>query len=886
MLKNSIISILFLFVLCRGYGQGGFTRSGTVKDTSGTVLSKATLTVYAAGDTLNTLSGQAGGFILHIPACTDFILTVTMKGYQLFRKSYSLEKDKGDGELPPILLTPASTELAPVTVTGTRPVTLKRDTLEFHARAYTVREGSDLDELLKRMPGMEVDMQGNVTINGKKISKLLVDGKEFFGSDVLLAIRNLPADIVDKVQVIDDYGDKARLIGIRTGDAAKVLNIELDPAKRHGQFGETRSGAGSPSLYLASLLVNSFRGEKQVSLHGRLNNTNETAGSPADTYNQGFGFNYADRLNRGWLLGGDYGYSAQQSLVQSNSSQETLMGSGQISQAQQSQTVSGNTNHHAGMNLNHYNADSSLIIRITPFLNEQHSHSNAGNQFLNGQSDSSTSKTVNGSSTLSSISHTLNSGSALLLERIYKHSLRRYSLSGNINYSNSITNGNNLTHAMTLLNTDSTASVQDWRIHTANDNTDLNLAANYYEPLSRTSFLELGGILHRTLTHTLKSTLTPDSLSGLLIPIDSLSNQYTYRLQTNTLHAGWIAQFDRFNLNTTLEGQFGQLSIQSPLKIANNQYHYFELLPNAQFAYAISKFKRISLNYNGSPGQPDLSQLQPVPDYSNPQYPVKGNPGLKPEFTHSFSTQYEQSYFHPNSPYKYYTFSFGLNVSRTQEKIVTNLLHPRTSNTVVQETEFTNANGFHSYGGNYHIDFPPVVRHNLKISMGGSYSNSQSISMVDSIVYRSINASWNQSLNCQYTLLNKLENNLSLNYSRNSQYYPDGSGINSRSATLNGNVSGRVYLYKIWTMAFNYSQTLNSWLNHGLQANPAQLNGFITRQFGKGNKTTIGLAGYDLLNANKGIIQSVSGNSISRNQNNYLGRYFLLSFSMKFNHFK
>ena len=178
--------------------------SGRVTDSAGIALSKATVQLAAGVDTLVTVSGDDGSFVFHQAAARKFQLIVTMRGYLTFSQWYALPEGESNVTLQPVRMGAAYGELDPVLVTRVRSITIQGDTISFNAAAFPVREGSEVEEILKRLPGVEVDINGNVVIQGKPLTRVLVNGKEFFGSDVLLAIQNLPADVVEKIQVIDD----------------------------------------------------------------------------------------------------------------------------------------------------------------------------------------------------------------------------------------------------------------------------------------------------------------------------------------------------------------------------------------------------------------------------------------------------------------------------------------------------------------------------------------------------------------------------------------------------------------------------------------------------------------------------------------------------------
>ncbi len=226
-MKKACAILLLCLAFYVGYAQQGFQLVGMITDSAGHPLSRATVQLIDNRDTAAVLTGDDGKFGFSGVAGHRVRLLVTNAGYHAFSRGYSLAGSRTSYLLPPVALRTAYLDLDPVTVSRIRPVTIVEDTVSYHAAAFPVMDGSEVEDILKRLPGVEVNLEGNVIVRGRKLEKVLVNGKEFFGGDVLLAIRNLPADVVEKLQIIDDYGDKARLTGIKTGEPGKILNIVL-----------------------------------------------------------------------------------------------------------------------------------------------------------------------------------------------------------------------------------------------------------------------------------------------------------------------------------------------------------------------------------------------------------------------------------------------------------------------------------------------------------------------------------------------------------------------------------------------------------------------------------------------------------------------------------
>src|SRR5690606_156820 len=173
-----------------------------------------------------------------------------------------------------IIINESSQLLNTVSIDGTPLITVKEDTLEYRSTDYKLKDGAVTEDLLKKLDGVEVDKDGGVTAQGEKITRVRINGKDFFGGDVQTATKNLPADVIDKIQIIDDYGDQANLTGNKTGDPERVLNIEIAPSKNKGDFGQFRVGGGTEERYQVTGMYNSFAENRQFSSLANLNNTN------------------------------------------------------------------------------------------------------------------------------------------------------------------------------------------------------------------------------------------------------------------------------------------------------------------------------------------------------------------------------------------------------------------------------------------------------------------------------------------------------------------------------------------------------------------------------------------------------------------------------------
>lgn len=877
MLRMTFILVLIWGIHCEGIAQTSFTVRGVIQDTVGAILSQATVRLINSEDTLTSISNKEGAFAFTGLAFRQWEIIVTMKGYRTIRKKISINKSRNSLDLGPLVLQVDYRELDPVVVSRVRPITIGEDTISYHAGAYAVRDGSEVEDLLKRLPGVEVDMNGNVIVQGKKIVRVMVNGKEFFGGDVLTATRNLPADIVDKIQVIDDYGDKARLTGVKSGDLVKVLNIVLKEDKRNGQFGHVQAGGGNQGKYAGEIFENVFKSEKQFSASGSLENN-----SPAGTnVTRNAGFSYADRWNKKWSGDGNLNISSNNFSSTGSIVQVNYYSGGQLHQEQSNQIKSNGK----GDNLNatlHYTPDAYHTLRITPSISMQQSEQSTFSISSTLQQDSGFTKTTDGNSLNQTKNKNNTVGTDLYYEQLSRHSKNRFSVQVNGQYTSMQQPNDNLSNSTIQADSISSRSILHYLVNNTAKGWNVNAVTNYFAPLGKSAFLEFGYNWNNSFTQNNRLTQQSDSIHPIPVVVDSLSNQYTYQTITQRYHAGYSAHFKKFNLSLSLDGQPGSMSGTVSDDGKTSSYHYFSMVPSTQCSWAFTRSRTLSFQYNGSPQLPTLQQLQPITNISNPQYPVTGNPSLKPAYAQAVSFHYEQSSLQPT---QFQGFGIDLGYNNVRNPIITNIVHPKDTSSVIQQTTYLNAGELTSYHLGYHYNLPSFFHRHLRVVLNEKFSTNQNVTMTDNILYYSTSQNWTQGLHIQYILPDVIESDLSGNYNINNTRYSSGANPPISYSTADWTLSNRHYFGHTWIFNYTISQAFTSGNSGGLTANPALLTASFQKQFLKKNRATISLMGYDLLNSATGVNQSNTPTSVTRVQTALIGRYFMLSFIWKWGKF-
>src|ERR1700761_8092174 len=281
-----IFCSVILFSVATVHAQAGREVHGTVIDsTKQSVPGAIVKCINGTGDSVLTATDADGKFVFAAVKGPKFTLVVTSIGYQGLIRHFTLDNDTKPVILDPIILKVESNVLSTVNIVGVNPVTMKEDTIEYKASAYKVRENAPVEDLIKKLPGVDVDVNGNITTQGKQVTKVRINGKDFMGGDVQSATKNLPADVVENIQMIDDYGDQANLTGVKTGEPEKIMNITIRKDKNYGYFGQATVGDGEDALpqnqaiptpdqnrYIGSINAFNFNGDQQIALLGSINN--------------------------------------------------------------------------------------------------------------------------------------------------------------------------------------------------------------------------------------------------------------------------------------------------------------------------------------------------------------------------------------------------------------------------------------------------------------------------------------------------------------------------------------------------------------------------------------------------------------------------------------
>jgi len=878
--KRIVILIIGVLYLAQSKAQSRLLVRGTIQDSSSATLSNATIRLWTGNDTLLLLSGTNGQFAASIPQGRgEWNILVTMQGFHAYHSNFPMPENTKVLTLPPILLRAEYLELQAVIVHQERPLTIKVDTLEYHAGAYAMREGSMLADLLKKLPGIRLDPDSSVYVMGKKIGKVFLDGKPFFSGDVSNAIRNLPYDIIDRIEIIDDYGDQARLTGVKTGEPDKVMNVVLRQDRRNGQFGSLDGGPGGQGQYTAIATANAFAGDRKFSLVGGFTNTNPFGQERVRVLN----LNYADNWGPAWSGSGDASLSGNSHLFQNAMLQDSYFSQG-YTHLIQNNTTQG-TNQQQQLNYEWLYAPSPKTkLRIDASFRNQTSRETSNINLSSSELDSGFNKASRSMTTNQLTNHNSNAESKLYFESISPHSGQRFSADADIKYAGVLQAGDNLTTTQTQTDSFSGPSIQHYRLNDADYKWDITANLHYYLPLGTKSLWETGYGFHQTLDHSNRAWQQPDTIGKNWQTVDSLSNDYDFRTIVQDLRTAYSRHGDKTDLDLALIAEPGGLSGISSGKENNQPYHYFNLLPMGSFSYSLSRAQKIRLGYDNSVTVPTLQQVQPVTDLSNPQYPVTGNPGLKPAINRTINLNYELNSLEPTN---YHGLGIGIGYTTIEDQVIPNIVHPKDTGVIIQQTYFENVNSNNILKLDWRMDLPALFQKQLKISYWGALSAVHGISMTDNLPLVTNTGTLSQNLNLQYTITDRLEANVYAIYNHSLTRYSSNINPSLSASSFIWGMNNRHYFFRNWALRYEFMQTFTSGLSQGLSRGPTILNVHVERSFLKKRQLTCSLSGINLFNENAGVTQTVTPNptTITQNRAGFVARNVLFTVQWKFERF-
>ena len=862
-----------------------------------------------------TRTDASGKFILKDVKPGSYILMTT---HPYFADLLDNLEIKNDEELPQLHLISKSKLLQEVIIKSGSGFRIKGDTTVYTADSFKVSANANVGELLKKLPGIQVDKDGKITAMGETVQKVLVDGEEFFGDDPGMAVKNLRADAVKEVQVFDKKSDQAEFTGIDDGKTQKTINLKLKEDKKHGYFGKVDVAVGSQqnneNRYNDNLLFSTFKGKRKLSAFLLNGNTGQDGLNWQDEQKYGAGDDnmsinldddgnvnfqwtgntvddepYVDpqngfmtNVNAGLLYSNKWNdkynfnlspkYNSQQYVNHKQTFTQTQVGDSVLDQ--NSNEVDKVDRHNFKIRgIMDIKIDSMNSLKITANTNFYHTESRS---ILNSVStgDNGTLKNTSKRDLETSNDKNALSGNLLFRHKFHK-SRRTLSFTGNWNVLDN--DGTNFLQSVNqaFLNGDP-ASSQNINQMKDYGTTTTNLTAKivYTEPLAKQYSLELAYQLAYNYGKNNQLTYDYTPFSGKYdVPVDSLSNHFKQNIVQNIPSAK--INFANKKVKVNIGAGFGFTNFDLKDVSLDSDYlrNYVNFYPTANFTYTYKPNHNIRITYNGNTTQPTINQLQPLTnnnDYFN-QY--LGNPDLKPSFTHSFNISHNSYNFLKDI----FTYQ-SLNIRTTSDAIANNRIINVDSGKTITQPINTNGNlSINFYGG---MGFK-IKKIDTRIYLGPQFNYNKYADVINSekSFSNTVTPGINLSIQKQKEKKYDFSVNDEYNYNANTTSQND-TKIHYNTNTLS--VNATVYYKKVWSLLSDfqyYSRQKTSELDKNLNSN--QWGARLQRTF-KDNEFTAYISVHDILNSNIGVDRSFYSNTYTQVTNDRLKRYFLIGFAWDF----
>ena len=873
-----------------------------------------------------TITDSLGNYSFANADSGRFTITASFVGFGTGSAQFTVIKDSARAftNVPELSLVKASGTLAGVTVTASAPVvSQKADTIQYSANQYKVNPDATSEDLVKKMPGITVGSDGTVTAHGDPVKKVLVDGKEYFGDDATATLRNLPAEVIDKIQVFDKLSDQAQFTGFDDGNSQRTINIVTKGGLRNSQFGKVYAGYGTDNRYSAGGNVNFFNGDRRIGLIGLTNNINQqnfaqqdllgvlSSGSNNRTGGGGgqrgggrgggggagnflggtsnginttnsFGINYSDIWGKKMTVTGSYFFNNSRNTTAQLTNQKTVV-TDDTSYLTTENLNRTNNNYNNRVNLRmEYKIDSANQIIFTPVAGFQNNHARSiSTTSVATQSGESLSNLLNQTSTNSS-------GYNFSANLLYRHAFQKKGRSISFGITPGLSDNTGETY-QDIINDTINNGVDSLLFRDRNSHTK-SIAGNvsYTEPVGKKALLQFN----------YNPSYQNSTAKQLLNHYDEAADKYS-RLDTSQSNvfnndvvkhnAGASYRIgDRFN-NVMVGVNYQYTNMKSDQDYPRDltiRKTFNNVLPNLMLNKKLGDKSNLRIFYRAATQTPSVTQLQNVYNTNNPLSVSTGNPNLKQSYNNTLSARY--TYTNTKNSTSFFLNAFVLQ----NNNYITNATTVRLTDTVLtptftlskggQLTRPVNLDGYASYRTLATYSFPlKTVKTNISINGGFNYVRQPGL----------VNDNKNKSDNYQYSSGLVLASNVSEYVDFTVSYTPTYNVVkNTLQPTQNQNyysgaasVSLNLLSKKGWVFHSDVINQTYSGLSAGYSQPYTLWNASAGKKFLKNERGDLRLSVFDILKQNRSIVRTIDGFNTQDVRTNVLQRYGMLTFTYKIN---
>lgn len=929
---------LFLFLLLSlsvFNAAAQYTLKGSVKDAAGAgplpgVNVVATF-AFDSSKVIGTITNVQGQFELKLDRPGLYTLRMSFVGYETRMERIRIPREQNLLQLPPYSLKEDVKTLGEVRIEGVEQrVEQRGDTTEIRADAFKVNRDADAEQLVRKMPGITVE-NGQVQAQGEQVRRVLLDGQEFFGDDATMALRNLPAEVVDRIQLIDRLSDQAQFTGFNDGNTEKTLNIITKNGLDNSRFGKIYAGYGTDNRYMAGGTVNFFAGKKRITLLGMVNNINQqnfssqdlnglsgaatggrpgggrmgggrpgsmgTSGESANfltgqqggiSTTQAFGLNYSDNWGSKGKMSGSYFFNRSDNEQLSQTSRQFFLndGIGQLYRESSSASNLGN-NHRLNLRVE-YNIDSNNSIIFTPRISWQ---SRLQSSAFDGLTTNRLGDAINSTNNLQ---NNESQGWNLNGDLQYRHrfSKKGRTLSANINAD---AGRSRALRDLNALNLDGLALADsllvNQEINSRNYTQRYRADLVFTEALNDKSMLEFSYSPQLTLGASEQRANNFDPITALYNVVDTaISNEFDnqilahaagLRYRYNTEKWEWM-----FGTNYQISSLYSEQLFPRNVVASRDFYNW---LPTAMFRYSFTKTANVRLFYRTNIDLPTLSQLQNVIDNTNTLQLRAGNPNLGQSYTHRLGLRFRDANIKKGTS----SFVF-VNLSLVDGQIANStFIAPRDTilpegvalvrgAQLIRPVNVSGAYNFRTFGT---YGFPlKALKSNLNVNVGYTFNNSPTL--INAVTNEARTHNVNAGLTVGSNISKELDFTLGYSLNYNTVFNSIQPQLNNNYYIHNGNF--RINWLPIPALVFSSDVLFSAFagLEDGFNQQFTLWNAGMGYRFGKDRRAELKLSVFDLLSQNNSIVRNVTETYVEDVQTTVLQQFWMMTFTYNIRHFR
>lgn len=881
-MKYLYLIFLLIIVSTIAYGQ---SVKGIVHDKQSNVaISYASIRLLSAQDSTYVTGGISsleGEFL--IPANKGrYFMEISFMGYEKYRKVISLTDSLPSLDLGLILLKTKSILLNQAIIEAPVPnIQVKGDTIEYNVSGYPIKEDALLLDLIERVPGIEISSDGKLMANGKPISKILVDGKEFFGNDIDLALKNLPVSMINKLQLFKEQSEMSQITGFKDGNSEQVLNLTVKDDLKQSVFGNVQIGYGSSDRYANKMNAHYMIDDNQMSLIGNMNNVNDnfeysggTGQYDGITDNKKIGININSENHEKLKIGGNVRYERNSNLFEMNSNTQTFINSGNRFNEQFSSSNGIKKDLGLGLKMK-WTPDSltTIYARINTSVGDSEDiRKGTSASYIENQKD-----TTSGWSDFLTKGDANALNTSVVMGRRLNSKGRAVTMTFNGSIRNSSSKGKN--YSETNYQSNTSPKIIDQQLSINNYNDSWSLSASYVEPISTNNLIQISYNIRKDYTRNIRDTYRKDPEGEYSLIDTAYTRKNVLNYTTQRFSIGFQSTHEKYEYTLGFNIDPSQSSNRTNMKsilIEDQKQNVLNLSPNFKFTYNPKTSMTFDINYYGSTSQPTFNQLSSdtiIIDALSVSY---GNPELKSSYENNLNMYFQTSNYAKGS---FFMISMGANY--IVNKIVDYTIIDKNGNT---KSSYQNING--NWGLNGGILFNTPLRNNKFTVDNSSFAYlTRNIGYSNGVKNTTKNLALNETFSISYRdkwIDQRLQISLACNLTQTN--LPTQEGLNTASYGLKSTTNVKLPFDINLTNDVGY--TYNYGYSKEFQNAELLWNATISKQFLRRKQATIKFQCYDILNDRNNVVRTVTGNYVSDTRTNMIGRYFLFTLNYRFNFFQ